>query len=250
MFIDTHCHLSVEDYEDIDLVIKENIEAGVSKIIVSGCEEKTIVEAIELSKKYDCVYVTIGYHPDQVDNVNDELLDKLREQLNNPKVVGIGEIGLDYYWVKDNKDKQIELFEKQLKIAEELNMPVVIHSREATQDTIDTLKKYKVIGDIHCFSGSIEVAKIYISMGYKLGIGGVVTFKNSNLYKVVEEVGVENIILETDAPYLTPVPFRGKKNSSKYIPYVAKKIGEILDISVEEVGEITSKNASQLFDLD
>ncbi len=250
MFIDTHCHLSVEDYEDIDLVIKENIEAGVSKIIVSGCEEKTIVEAIELSKKYDCVYVTIGYHPDQVDNVNDELLDKLREQLNNPKVVGIGEIGLDYYWVKDNKDKQIELFEKQLKIAEELNMPVVIHSREATQDTIDTLKKYKVIGDIHCFSGSIEVAKIYISMGYKLGIGGVVTFKNSNLYKVVEEVGVENIILETDAPYLTPVPFRGKKNSSKYIPYIAKKIGEILDISVEEVGEITSKNASQLFDLD
>lgn len=250
MFIDTHCHLSVEDYEDIDLVIKENIEAGVSKIIVSGCEEKTIVEAIELSKKYDCVYVTIGYHPDQVDNVNDELLDKLKEQLNNPKVVGIGEIGLDYYWVKDNKDKQIELFEKQLKIAEELNMPVVIHSREATQDTIDTLKKYKVIGDIHCFSGSIEVAKIYISMGYKLGIGGVVTFKNSNLYKVVEEVGVENIILETDAPYLTPVPFRGKKNSSKYIPYVAKKIGEILDISVEEVGEITSKNASQLFDLD
>ncbi len=250
MFIDTHCHLSVEDYEDIDLVIKENIEAGVSKIIVSGCEEKTIVEAIELSKKYDCVYVTIGYHPDQVDNVNDELLDKLREQLNNPKVVGIGEIGLDYYWVKDNKDKQIELFEKQLKIAEELNMPVVIHSREATQDTIDTLKKYKVIGDIHCFSGSIEVAKIYISMGYKLGIGGVVTFKNSNLYKVVEEVGVENIILETDAPYLTPVPFRGKKNSSKYIPYIAKKIGEILDLSVEEVGEITSKNASQLFDLD
>ena len=250
MFIDTHCHLSVEDYEDIDLVIKENIEAGVSKIIVSGCEEKTIVEAIELSKKYDCVYVTIGYHPDQVHNVNDELLDKLKEQLNNPKVVGIGEIGLDYYWVKDNKDKQIELFEKQLKIAEELNMPVVIHSREATQDTIDTLKKYKVIGDIHCFSGSIEVAKIYISMGYKLGIGGVVTFKNSNLYKVVEEVGVENIILETDAPYLTPVPFRGKKNSSKYIPYIAKKIGEILDISVEEVGEITSKNASQLFDLD
>ena len=250
MYIDTHCHLSVEDYEDIDVVIKENLEAGVNKIIVSGCEEKTIYEAIELSKKYDCVFITIGYHPDQVDNVTDEMLDKLKELLKLPKVVGVGEIGLDYYWVKDNKDKQIELFEKQLKIAEELGKSVVIHSRDATLDTINTLKKYKVVGDIHCFSGSVETAKIYISMGYKLGIGGVVTFKNSNLYKVVEEIGIDNILLETDSPYLTPVPFRGKTNSSKYIPYIASKIGEILNISVEEVGKITSKNASQLFDLD
>ncbi len=250
MYIDTHCHLSVEDYEDIDVVIKENLEAGVNKIIVSGCEEKTIYEAIELSKKYDCVFITLGYHPDQVDNVTDEMLDKLKELLKLPKVVGVGEIGLDYYWVKDNKDKQIELFEKQLKIAEELGKSVVIHSRDATLDTINTLKKYKVVGDIHCFSGSVETAKIYISMGYKLGIGGVVTFKNSNLYKVVEEIGIDNILLETDSPYLTPVPFRGKTNSSKYIPYIASKIGEILNISVEEVGKITSKNASQLFDLD
>ncbi len=250
MYIDTHCHLSVEDYEDIDVVIKENLEAGVNKIIVSGCEEKTIYEAIELSKKYDCVFITLGYHPDQVDNVTDEMLDKLKELLKLPKVVGVGEIGLDYYWVKDNKDKQIELFEKQLKIAEELGKSVVIHSRDATLDTINTLKKYKVVGDIHCFSGSVETAKIYISMGYKLGIGGVVTFKNSNLYKVVEEIGIDNILLETDSPYLAPVPFRGKTNSSKYIPYIASKIGEILNISVEEVGKITSKNASQLFDLD
>ena len=250
MYIDTHCHLSVEDYEDIDVVIKENLEAGVNKIIVSGCEEKTIYEAIELSKKYDCVFITIGYHPDQVDNVTDEMLDKLKELLKLPKVVGVGEIGLDYYWVKDNKDKQIELFEKQLKIAEELGKSVVIHSRDATLDTINTLKKYKVVGDIHCFSGSVETAKIYISMRYKLGIGGVVTFKNSNLYKVVEEIGIDNILLETDSPYLAPVPFRGKTNSSKYIPYIASKIGEILNISVEEVGKITSKNASQLFDLD
>ena len=250
MYIDTHCHLSVEDYEDIDVVIKENLEAGVNKIIVSGCEEKTIYEAIELSKKYDCVFITIGYHPDQVDNVTDEMLDKLKELLKLPKVVGVGEIGLDYYWVKDNKDKQIKLYKKQLKIAEELGKSVVIHSRDATLDTINTLKKYKVVGDIHCFSGSVETAKIYISMGYKLGIGGVVTFKNSNLYKVVEEIGIDNILLETDSPYLAPVPFRGKTNSSKYIPYIASKIGEILNISVEEVGKITSKNASQLFDLD
>jgi len=250
MYIDTHCHLSIEDYEDVDLVIKENLEAGVNKIIVSGCEEKIIYEAIELSKKYDCVFITIGYHPDQVDNVTDDMLNKLKELLLLPKVVGVGEIGLDYYWVKDNKEKQIELFEKQLKIAEELKKPVVIHSREATQDTINTLKKYKVIGDIHCFSGSIETAKIYISMGYKIGIGGVVTFKNSSLYKVVEAIGINNILLETDAPYLAPVPYRGKQNSSKYIPFIAKRIGEILNLEAEEIGKITSKNASQLFDLD
>jgi TatD DNase family protein len=131
-----------------------------------------------------------------------------------------------------------------------MNLPVVIHSRDATEDTIKCLKKYKVIGDIHCFSGSIETANIYISMGYKIGIGGVVTFKNSNLYKVVENIGIKNIILETDAPYLTPAPYRGKQNSSKYIPYIAERIAEILNISVEEVGKITSENASQLFDLD
>ena len=250
MFIDTHCHLSIEDYDDIDLVIKDNLAANVNKIIVSGCEEKTIYEAIELSKKYDCVYITIGYHPDQVDNVTDEMLNKLKDLLKLPKVVGIGEIGLDYHWVKDNKEKQIELFEKQLKIAEELDLPVVIHSRDATEDTINTLKKYNVIGDIHCFSGSVETARIYVSMGYKIGIGGVVTFKNSNLYKVVEDIGIDNIVLETDAPYLTPDPYRGKQNSSKYIPYIADRIAQILNISSEEVGKITSKNAIQLFDLD
>ncbi len=249
MYIDTHCHLSKEDYDDIDLVIKENISAGVNKIIVSGCDENTIYEAIELSKKYDCIYITIGYHPDQVDDVTEEKLIKLKELLKLPKVVGIGEIGLDYHWVKDNKDKQKQLFEKQLKIAEELNIPVVIHSRDATEDTINILKNYNVVGDIHCFSGSVEVARTYVSMGYKIGIGGVVTFKNSNLYKVVEDIGIENIILETDAPYLAPTPFRGKKNSSKYIPFIAEKIGEILNISSEEVGKITSKNATQLFDL-
>ena len=128
-------------------------------------------------------------------------------------------------------------------------MPVVIHSRDATEDTINILKEYNVIGDMHCFSGSLETAKIYINMGYKLGIGGVVTFKNSNLYKVVESVGLENIILETDSPYLTPEPFRGKQNSSKYIPYIAKRIAEIRNISVEEVAEITTENACSLFDL-
>ena len=137
-----------------------------------------------------------------------------------------------------------------MKLAEELNLPVVIHSRDATEDTINILKEFpQVIGDIHCFSGSVETANIYIKMGYKIGIGGVVTFKNSNLYKVVESIGLDNIILETDAPYLAPVPVRGKKNSSKYIPYIAERVSEILNISVDKVAKISTDNAVTLFDL-
>lgn len=249
MFIDTHCHLSKEDYDDIDFVIKENREAGVNKIIISGCSKDWIDESLELSEKYEDVYVTLGYHPSEVDSVDDNLLDDLCDKLKNEKVVGLGEIGLDYYYGKDNKEKQIELFEKQLKIAEEMRLIVVIHSRDATEDTINCLKKYNVTGVIHCFSGSVETAKIYVSMGYKLGIGGVVTFKNSKLYEVVKEVGLENIVLETDSPYLAPTPFRGQKNSSKYIPLIAECIANILDTSVQNVADMTTNNACNLFDL-
>lgn len=249
MFIDTHCHLSREDYDDIDLVIKENREAGIKKIIISGCSKDWIDESLELSKKYEEVFVTLGYHPSEVEMVDDLLLDDLRNKLKSNKVVGLGEIGLDYYYGKDNKNQQLELFEKQLKIAEEMGLVVVIHSRDATEDTINCLKKYNVTGIIHCFSGSVETAKIYVSMGYKLGIGGVVTFKNSKLYEVVKEVGLENIVLETDSPYLTPTPFRGQKNSSKYIPLIAERIADILNTSIQNVADITTNNACNLFDL-
>lgn len=249
MYIDTHCHLSKEDYDDIDLVVKEDTDALVDKIIISGCSYDSIIESIEISKKYDNVFLTLGYHPSEAKVVDDNKILFLKDCLKNPKVVGLGEIGLDYYYGKDDILEQKILFEKQLKIAEELNLKVVIHSRDATEDTINLLKKYNVTGVIHCFSGSVETAKIYVSMGFKLGIGGVVTFKNSNLFKVVEAVGLENIVLETDSPYLTPVPFRGKKNSSKYLPYVAERIAEILCISVEKVASETSKNACNMFDL-
>ena len=251
MYIDTHCHLSCEDYDDIDLVIKENVGAGVEKIIVSGCTKKDILEALELSLKYDCVYLTIGYHPSEVNDISEEDLNLLEEQIkNNKKVVGVGEIGLDYHYGKDDIEIQKSLFRKQMNLASKLNLPVVIHSRDATEDTINILKEYPdVVGDIHCFSGSLETAKIYISMGYMLGIGGVVTFKNSNLYKVIEVIGLDNIILETDAPYLAPTPFRGKINSSKYIPYIAERLAEILNLEVEKVAKITTDNASKLFDL-
>ena len=248
MYIDTHCHLSMEDYLDIDKVIEENKNALVEKIVVSGCSRKSIDEVMNLKDKYDMVYVTIGYHPEYADTVTESDLDYLKSLLGEKKVVGIGEIGLDYHYTKENKDKQIWLFEEQLKIADAFNLPVVIHSRDATMDTINTLKKYKVKGIIHCFSGSLETANIYISMGFLLGIGGVVTFKNSKLKDVVKEVPLESIVLETDSPYLAPVPFRGKINSSKYLEYIANFIADIKNISVDELAEITSKNASSLFD--
>lgn len=251
MFIDTHCHLSNEDYDDIDLVIRENREALIDKIIISGCTKESIIESIELSKKYPDVYITIGFHPSEasITSLND--LKFLEEMISyNDKVVGIGEIGLDYHYGKDDIDLQKKLFRVQMKLAEKYKLPVVIHSRDATLDTINILKEFpNVIGDIHCFSGSVETADIYISMGYKLGIGGVLTFKNSNLYKIVEHVGLDNILLETDSPYLTPAPYRGKKNSSKYIPLIASKISEILNVTVEEVSKKTLKNTYSLFDL-
>ena len=248
MYIDTHCHLSVEDYLDIDKVIEENKNANVDKIVVSGCSRESIEEVMDLKDKYDMVYVTIGYHPEYADTITESDLDYLKSLLGEKKVVGIGEIGLDYHYTKENKDKQLWLFEEQLKIADAFNLPVVIHSRDATMDTINILKKYKVKGIIHCFSGSLETANIYISMGFLLGIGGVVTFKNSKLKDVVKEVPLESIVLETDSPYLAPVPFRGKINSSKYLEFIANFIADIKNISVDELAEITSRNASSLFD--
>lgn len=249
MFIDTHCHLSHDDYDDIDLVIKKNIESGVSKIVISACTLDTLDEALSISSLYDCIYITLGFHPSESLIISDKELEILREKLKFSKVVGLGEIGLDYHYSKEDKEQQIALFRKQLDLAVEFDLPVVVHSRDATFDTINILKDYHLSGVIHCFSGSLETARTYISMGYKLGIGGVVTFSNSNLGSVVKEIGLDHIVLETDSPYLTPVPYRGKQNSSKYIPLIAKKISEVCDVSVEEVASITTNNARQLFDL-
>lgn len=250
MFIDTHCHLSLEDYDDIDSILADNRSAGIDKIIISGCTKESILESLKYCKKYGDVYATIGYHPSEADITTRVDLEKLEEQIQNDKIVGVGEIGLDYHYGKENSEIQKDLFRKQMQLAEKYHLPVVIHSRDATADTIAILKEFpNVIGDIHCFSGSLETAQIYISMGYKLGIGGVVTFKNSNLFKIIESVGLSNILLETDSPYLTPEPYRGKKNSSKYIPFIANRIAEILSVSVEEVSQKTIENTLSLFDL-
>lgn len=250
MFIDTHCHISEEYYGNIDNVIEENSKAGIDKIIISGCEKEEIKTTIDYINKYDMAYATIGYHPSEAKKVSDDDLVELERLItNNYKIIGVGEIGLDYYYGKDDILEQKQLFEKQLKLAEKLKLPVVIHSRDATKDIIEFLKKYNVTGVIHCFSGSLETANIFISMGYKLGIGGVLTFKNSKLYQVIEKIDLSDIVLETDSPYLTPEPFRGKTNSSKYIPLIAKKIADIKKISIEEVSEKTLENTYNVFDL-
>ena len=250
MFIDTHCHLSVEDYDDIDEVINDNRKAGIEKIIISGCTKESIIESLELSKKYDDIFVTIGYHPSEAKIILNSDISALEKHLIDDKVVGIGEIGLDYHYSKDDIDLQKELFKKQLDLAIKYKLPVVIHSRDATLDTINILKEYPdVIGDIHCFSGSVETARQYINLGYYLGIGGVVTFTNSNLSKVVKEIGIDNIVFETDSPYLTPVPFRGKKNCSKYIPYICKKVAETLGEDEDMVAKKVLDNTYNLFDL-
>lgn len=250
MYIDTHCHLSKIDYDNINDVMNENRKNDIDKIVVSGYSKESIEEVVNLSKQYDDIYLTLGYHPSEVNYINEQDLEYLEKLLQRTdKLLGIGEIGLDYHYGKEDREKQIKLFKKQLSIAEKLDLPVIIHTRDACGDTIDILKQYNVRGIIHCFSGSIEVAKEYINMGFLLGIGGVVTFKNSNLYKVIETVSLDNIVLETDSPYLTPEPFRGKKNSSKYIPIIASKIAEIKGISVNDVSDATTNNAMKIFDL-
>lgn len=249
MFIDTHCHLFPEYYENLDEIISKIQDNKISKVINSGCDKISNKIVLEMLGKYSFMYGTIGIHPESADTYSSEDISFIESHLNDEKVVAIGEIGLDYYWTKENKVKQKELFETQLALAEKYNKPVVIHSREATQDTIEILGKYKVKGVIHSFSGSYETACTYIKMGFLLGINGVLTFKNCNLKDVLENVDLGNIILETDSPYLTPVPFRGQKNDSSHIIDIAKFICELKNISMDELSLVTNANVSRVFDI-
>ena len=245
---DTHFHLTLNN--DIDGILKRAKENNVNNFILSCCDINNIKEGLEIIKKYNNIYLTIGLHPDEIKDYNDNTINYLEELIiNNKKIIGIGEIGLDYYHNKDNKEEQKELFIKQLDLAKKLNLPVVIHSRDAFQDTYDILKESKVKGDIHCFSGSLENAKRYISLGFLIGIGGVLTFKNTNLRDTIREIDMCNILLETASPYLAPVPFRGDKNEPKNVKIVAELISEIKGISLEEVSRITENNTKELFNI-
>lgn len=243
--IDTHCHVFKEYYINIDEVINK-MDNNI--VIVSGTNDQDNKEVLELCKKYPNVYGTIGIHPTEECSSNS--LKFIEENLNNEKIVGIGEIGLDYYWNKDNKEKQKEIFIKQLDLARKFNKPVVIHNREATNDTYEILKDYPELKkDIHCYSGSLEMAKNFIKLNCRLGIGGVVTFKNSKLKDVLKEIDLKYLMLETDSPFLTPEPYRGKQNEPYNIIYVAKTLSEIKGISLEEVLKQTTLNAIDQFNL-
>lgn len=248
MFVDTHAHINSRDCKNIDEVVASAKKNNVLKVVNCADDLNTSYEVVSLNKRYNLLYPAVGIHPLNVDSIDTNTFFELEKIIRNDKVIAIGEIGLDYYYSKDNVLKQIEIFELQLKLASKYNLPVIIHSRNATDDMLKILKNYKLKGVIHCFSGSIETAKEFIKLGYFLGIGGVLTFKNSKLGEVIKNIPMEYILLETDSPFLTPEPYRKKVNEPKYIPVIAEKVAFYKNISVDEVMSITSLNASALFD--
>lgn len=249
MFTDTHCHVFNQYYDDINRVIKEAKNNNINKIIINGTDYKSNMETLELSNKYPTIiYPSLGFHPEYLNDYQEEQLKII--ETNIDKIVAIGEIGLDYHYEGYDKDAQIKLFEAQLRLAQKYEKPVIVHTRDALEDTINTLKKYPTIrGVIHCFTGSKETADIFIKMGYKLGIGGVITFKNAKLKETVKKLPEDSIILETDSPYLSPEPLRGTTNSPANIIHIAKFISNIREISLEELSKITEKNVSSIFDI-
>ena len=227
--IDTHCHITLADYDDISLLIDKIKKSGISKIIVNGCDMKSNIEVLYLVKKYDIVYGAIGFHPTELGMFDDCQFSWLEEHINDEKIVALGEIGLDYHYENTDKLKEKYVFRKQLEIAKRHNKPVIIHSRDAGYDILSILKEYDLKGSLHCYSGSLEMAKEYIKLGYFLGIGGVVTYKNAkNIVDVIENVDLEHILLETDSPYLTPEPYRGVKNDSSNVYLVACDLNKSL----------------------
>ena len=250
MLIDTHCHISNEDYNNKEEIIK-NMEDNI--MIVSTASPKDINEVIELCETHKNIYGTIGIHPEFADTYKNEDLKKIEKYLNHPKIVGIGEIGLDYHYTKENKEKQKELFIKQIKLANKYKKTIVIHSRDAIEDTYNIIEKYKnknIKCNMHCFSGSLEMAERFVKLGVKLGIGGVLTFKNEKkLKEIVHALDIHNFVLETDSPYLTPEPLRGQKNEPRNVKYVAAKISQLKGISYAKTLEITTQTAIRQFDL-
>ncbi|DAA97869.1 TPA: hydrolase TatD [Candidatus Gastranaerophilales bacterium HUM_9] len=246
--IDTHAHLDM--YEDWDVIIKNAKENGIKKIIIPAVETEYFQKILDIANSYEDVYCMMGIFPTEAKNWHDGILDDIREFAKNKKVVSIGEIGLDYYWDKSFVDEQKDIFIKQVKLANELGLPIEIHDREAHKDVFDILVEYNKTSDVvfHCFSGSVEFARECLKQGWYIALGGVVTFKNAVKTKeVAKDVPLDRLMLETDSPYLTPVPFRGKENQPAYVRYVADEIAKLKGIDVKEVIEATTKNAEMVF---
>ncbi len=254
MLFDTHVHLNADQYkEDLKEVIQRAIDHGVKNMVVVGFDRPTINKAIRLAEEYTFLYAAIGWHPVDAIDMKDEDLKWIEELSQHPKVVALGEMGLDYYWDKSPKDIQKEVFRKQIRLAHKVKLPIVIHNRDATQDIIDILKEEnasQIGGIMHCFTGSLEVAKECMEMNFYISFGGPVTFKNAKKAKeVVKEIPLDRLLIETDCPYLTPHPFRGKRNEPSYVSLVAKEIAELKGISYDELVQKTYDNARQAFGL-
>ena len=249
MIIDTHCHIYNSEIENADEIIKEAAKNDIH-IILNGTDPLSNKEVLELSSKYKNAYAALGYFHSFADEITDEDIFLLDKQLNNDKVVAVGEIGLDYYHTKDNKDKQKELFEKMLNLAEKHDLPVIVHSRKSIQDTFDILKKHDVVGSLHCYQGSAEMAQEFIKLGFYIGIGGPITHTNNKkIRRMLRKIDINHVLVETDSPYLAPEEKRGEKNTSLNLKYIIRKIAVELDMTEDNVIEVTAKNAKELFNI-
>ena len=251
MIFDTHAHYDDGQFdEDREELLASMAENGVGIIVNVSASYASCERVTDMVMDYPFLYAAVGVHPDEVGDLNEESFARMKALFTREKVVGVGEIGLDYYWEKESHEIQKKWFIRQLELAGELGLPVVIHSREAAADTMEIMKRYAkgLKGVIHCYSYSREMAKEYVKMGFYIGVGGVVTFKNARkLKETVEEIPLASIVLETDCPYLAPVPYRGKRNHSAYIRYVAEEVARLKGLSCEEVIRQTEKNAKELY---
>lgn len=248
---DTHAHYDDSRFdEDRNELLSSLNEKGVSHVVNCGCDLKSSLTTVELSEKYDFIFAAVGVHAHEAEETTESDLTEIEKLYENNKVVAVGEIGLDYHYDFSPRERQLEVFERQLAVANKLDLPVIVHDREAHEDTMNLLKKYKPKGVVHCFSGSAEMAKEIVKLGMYIGIGGAVTFKNAKKpIEVVEHLPLDRLLLETDAPYMTPVPFRGQRCDSAHIAYTAEKIAEIKGIDVQELIDICNKNAKKLFNI-
>ncbi len=254
MLFDTHVHLNAEQFkEDRDEVIQRAKDEGVEYMVVVGFDRQTIPLAIEIAESHDNIYAAVGWHPVDAIDMEDMDLDWLEELSSHPKVVALGEMGLDYHWDKSPADVQKEVFRKQIHLAKKVNMPIIIHNREATQDIVDILKEEKaeeVGGIMHCYSGSVEIAEECVKMNFMISLGGPVTFKNAKRPKeVAEAIDLDYLLVETDCPFLAPHPNRGKRNEPAYVKLVAEQIADLKGVSLEEVSEKTTRNALKFFNI-
>lgn len=248
---DTHSHYDDEKFNpDREDLLKSLQCQGVSHIVSCGCDIDTTEFNLKLSQEYDYFYFAAGFHPECLEGFSLKDLDKIKAFAQDKKCVAIGEIGLDYHWMSSSKEVQKEFFTAQIELAKEMNLPVIVHDREAHGDTLDILRETKPKGVVHCFSGSKEMAREIIRLGMYIGLNGVVTFNNARKsLEVVREIPLDKLVLETDCPYLAPVPHRGKRNDSSLIPFVAEKIAQQLDMDAQEILDITSENAKRLYNL-